>query len=156
QVDREVSTYGGVLSALAEDSLSGSGDSIQGIGGLISAKGRVATPALGARGTGLGGGGGLSGGGLSGGGLGGGGLSGGGLGALGTKGHGAGGGNFSGGNFSSGNLYSREDQLAPRASGEGYRDAGINPMTLTADDPLSTFATDVDTGSFTLSRRLIL
>lgn len=39
---------------------------------------------------------------------------------------------------------------------EGYRNAGVNPATLTVDDRLSTFATDVDTGSFTLARRMLL
>lgn len=41
-------------------------------------------------------------------------------------------------------------------AGEGYRNAGVNPMTLTTEDPLSTFATDVDTGAFTLARRMLL
>lgn len=39
---------------------------------------------------------------------------------------------------------------------EGYRNAGVNAATLTVDDPLSTFATDVDNGSFTLARRMLL
>ncbi len=49
-----------------------------------------------------------------------------------------------------------EVQTEALASGEGYRDAGVNPLTLSSEDPLSTFATDVDTGSFTLARRLLL
>ena len=41
-------------------------------------------------------------------------------------------------------------------TGEGYRNAGVNRTTLTREDPLSTFATDVDTGSFTLARRMLM
>ncbi len=48
----------------------------------------------------------------------------------------------------------RSEPLA--ANTEGYRNAGVNAATLTVDDPLSTFATDVDTGSFTLARRMLL
>jgi len=38
-------------------------------------------------------------------------------------------------------------------STERYQDHGVNPWTDTARDRLSTFAADVDTGSYTLSRR---
>ena len=36
---------------------------------------------------------------------------------------------------------------------ESYRDYGVNPMTETAPDPLSTFAVDVDTASYAIARR---
>ncbi|MGN6109243.1 MAG: vWA domain-containing protein [Kofleriaceae bacterium] len=39
------------------------------------------------------------------------------------------------------------------ASGESYRDYGKNPWTETTKDRLSTFAADVDTASYTISRR---
>ncbi|WP_044189610.1 vWA domain-containing protein [Hyalangium minutum] len=39
---------------------------------------------------------------------------------------------------------------------EQYRDAGINPFVTASEDPLSTFAIDVDTGAYTLARRKIL
>jgi Ca-activated chloride channel family protein len=39
---------------------------------------------------------------------------------------------------------------------EQYRDYGINPFVSTSEDRLSTFAIDVDTGSYTLARRKIL
>lgn len=38
-------------------------------------------------------------------------------------------------------------------TGEQYTDHGVRRMTSTAADPLSTFAVDVDTGSYTVSRR---
>jgi Ca-activated chloride channel family protein len=43
----------------------------------------------------------------------------------------------------------------PVSSSEQYADAGINPFVSTAEDRLSTFAIDVDTGSYTLARRKI-
>jgi Ca-activated chloride channel family protein len=46
-------------------------------------------------------------------------------------------------------------QPDPVASTEQYADAGINPFVSTAEDRLSTFAIDVDTGSYTLARRKI-
>lgn len=84
--------------------------------------------------------------GIRGGGLGGGGVSvsssngygAGGLGVMGTKGRG------------------KQSDLRDLSRTEGYRNPGVNPATLTVDDPLSTFATDVDTGSFTLARRMLL
>jgi Ca-activated chloride channel homolog len=39
---------------------------------------------------------------------------------------------------------------------EQYREAGINPFVTTSEDRLSTFAIDVDTGSYTLARRKLL
>ena len=36
--------------------------------------------------------------------------------------------------------------------GEGYKDYGINPLTLVQDDRFSTFAADVDTASYSLAR----
>lgn len=47
--------------------------------------------------------------------------------------------------------------LGHEASGaESYADHGVNDFTDTAEDPLSTFAVDVDTGSYTIARRKIL
>ncbi|MDY7231371.1 vWA domain-containing protein [Hyalangium rubrum] len=43
----------------------------------------------------------------------------------------------------------------PVANTEGYQDAGINPFVSAAEDKLSTFAIDVDTGAYTLARRKI-
>lgn len=40
-----------------------------------------------------------------------------------------------------------------QANSEQYTDYGLNPMTETAKDPLSTFAIDVDTASYTIARR---
>lgn len=39
---------------------------------------------------------------------------------------------------------------------ESYKDYGINPFTVAALDPLSTFAVDVDTASYAIARRKIL
>ncbi|WP_164014264.1 vWA domain-containing protein [Pyxidicoccus trucidator] len=49
-------------------------------------------------------------------------------------------------------------QAEPPSStvGEGYRDYGVNPFVTAAEDRLSTFAVDVDTGSYTLARRKVL
>jgi Ca-activated chloride channel family protein len=44
------------------------------------------------------------------------------------------------------------DALDPQGA-EEYEDHGINPPVETARDPLSTFAVDVDTGSFAIARR---
>jgi Ca-activated chloride channel family protein len=51
-------------------------------------------------------------------------------------------------------------QPAPPASTEGpqdnyFQDYGISPFINPADDPLSTFAIDIDTGSYTVARRYI-
>jgi len=43
----------------------------------------------------------------------------------------------------------------PIANGEEYTDYGINPFVQTTDDALSTFSIDVDTASYSLSRRKI-
>jgi Ca-activated chloride channel family protein len=39
------------------------------------------------------------------------------------------------------------------SSAEEYRDYGVNPFTMVAEDRLSTFSIDVDTASYTISRR---
>ncbi len=44
----------------------------------------------------------------------------------------------------------------PTSNTEQYRDYGINPFVTTSEDRLSTFAIDVDTGSYTLARRKII
>jgi Ca-activated chloride channel family protein len=41
----------------------------------------------------------------------------------------------------------------PQRNTESYKDYGVNEMTDTAKDHLSTFAIDVDTGSYTIARR---
>lgn len=41
------------------------------------------------------------------------------------------------------------------SSTETYTDYGVNPFTLTSEDALSTFSIDVDTASYTISRRKI-
>ena len=46
-------------------------------------------------------------------------------------------------------------QASADVSGEEYVDHGVNPWTDAASDDLSTFAIDVDTGSFTNARRLL-
>lgn len=50
-----------------------------------------------------------------------------------------------------------DDSEAPtdstRRNREQYRHEGVNPMVDTADDAKSTFAVDVDTGSYTIARR---
>jgi Ca-activated chloride channel family protein len=51
--------------------------------------------------------------------------------------------------------YRPAPQPDPVASTEQYADSGINPFVSTAEDRLSTFAIDVDTGSYTLARRKI-
>ncbi|MGM0556834.1 MAG: vWA domain-containing protein [Myxococcota bacterium] len=40
-------------------------------------------------------------------------------------------------------------------TGQAFVNYGVNEMTATADDPLSTFAADVDTGSYTLARQAL-
>ncbi|MBA2661123.1 MAG: von Willebrand factor type A domain-containing protein [Bradymonadaceae bacterium] len=50
--------------------------------------------------------------------------------------------------------YARQSGFVePQRQSEGYRDYGINRWTNAADDRFSTFAIDVDTGSYTLARR---
>jgi len=46
-----------------------------------------------------------------------------------------------------------ESQRTEGQNREQYTDHGVNRMTSVAHDPLSTFAVDVDTGSYTVSRR---
>jgi Ca-activated chloride channel homolog len=41
------------------------------------------------------------------------------------------------------------------AAGDEFTDHGVNPMTLTSEDALSTFSVDVDTGAYALARRQI-
>lgn len=41
----------------------------------------------------------------------------------------------------------------PESNTENYKDHGVNPMTRTSEDAKSTFAIDVDTGSYTIARR---
>ena len=45
---------------------------------------------------------------------------------------------------------------ADPASNEKYEDYGVNPWTETAKDKLSTFAVDVDTGSYTIARKKLM
>ncbi|MFP2911322.1 vWA domain-containing protein [Pyxidicoccus sp. 3LFB2] len=47
-------------------------------------------------------------------------------------------------------------QAEPPPSAEGYTDYGVNPFVTVEEDPLSTFAIDVDTASYTLARRKVL
>lgn len=76
----------------------------------------------------------------------------------------------SGGSYSSGSTPTGSNQLAPPAqatvqtlappNGEPYDavffdNPGVNPFIDTEDDPLSTFALDVDTGSYTVARRYL-
>jgi len=83
-----------------------------------------------------------------------------GLGGLGT--YGQGGGSLSGRGLANKKVVmagptSHRAQPPPDAvsHSEQYTDAGINPFVSTAEDRLSTFAIDVDTGSYTLARRKI-
>ena len=46
-----------------------------------------------------------------------------------------------------------EAPYAVAANAEGYTNYGVNPMTLTEQDAQSTFSIDVDTASYTISRR---
>jgi Ca-activated chloride channel family protein len=49
-------------------------------------------------------------------------------------------------------------QAAPSeavVAGNEFKDHGVNPMTKTAQDALSTFSVDVDTGAYTIARRQI-
>jgi Ca-activated chloride channel family protein len=51
---------------------------------------------------------------------------------------------------------SRSTEADRSSYGEGYTDHGVNPFVTAAEDRLSTFAVDVDTGSYTLARRKLL
>jgi Ca-activated chloride channel family protein len=129
----------GVLGALRSDGdLASAGEG--GIGGLIGAKGEQwGSGGLGARGSGLGGGGTAEG-----------------LGGLGTKGLGSGSGYgaFAGmGKTDDGLLLERTARPRLQVDGtEQFTDHGTSPMFLAEEDRLSTFAVDVDTGSYTLAR----
>ena len=46
-----------------------------------------------------------------------------------------------------------EEEPAPDNAGDSYEDVGTNPFVMTAHDPLSTFAADVDTASYDIFRR---
>ena len=45
------------------------------------------------------------------------------------------------------------DRSSGIASAESYKDHGVNPFTLSTEDPLSTFSIDVDTASYAIARR---
>lgn len=47
----------------------------------------------------------------------------------------------------------RPDPADPSSAGDRYEDVGTNPFVLVAHDPLSTFASDVDTASYDIFRR---
>jgi Ca-activated chloride channel family protein len=135
EIDRRVVEQAGVMGALADESLSrslaGSPGLNEGIGGLIGARGaQIGSTGLGSRGTGLGGGGTAEG-----------------LGGFGARGMGTGAG------FGAGELWT--PLMHDPTSRDKYEDHGTNEMVLVANDPLSTFAIDVDTGSFTNARRMI-
>ncbi|WP_240360192.1 vWA domain-containing protein [Pyxidicoccus caerfyrddinensis] len=61
-----------------------------------------------------------------------------------------------GGKGIGGSLASKSVASETSSSGEGYRDYGVNPFVTASEDRLSTFAVDVDTASYTLSRRKLL
>ena len=101
-------------------------------------------------------------------GLGGGGVVSGGLGTKGIgatgSGYGAGGGHFGAKGGAAGTiglksgtagLHSGPPPLRRSGDRSHFVDHGVNPMTLTSKDALSTFAADVDTASYTFSRRQI-
>ncbi len=46
-----------------------------------------------------------------------------------------------------------EAKTADSKNTEGYKDYGVNPLTKTVDDKFSTFSIDVDTASYTISRK---
>ncbi|MBA3391611.1 MAG: von Willebrand factor type A domain-containing protein, partial [Deltaproteobacteria bacterium] len=74
-----------------------------------------------------------------------------GTGRYGTLGHG--GGTASGYGIGSRGGRARQANLADASSGEGYHDHGKNAWIDAATDKLSTFAVDVDTASYTITRR---
>jgi len=79
-----------------------------------------------------------------------------GSGRYGTIGHGAGTGTGYGAGSGRGGMRGRSGLLASTqdaTSGEGYKDYGKNAWTLAKQDHLSTFAADVDTASYTITRR---
>ena len=111
-------------------------DTSGGVGGLIGAKGtQIGTGGLGSRGSGLGGGGTAIG-----------------LGGLGTKGVGHGYSGYGAG----GGAFGKKGGIATRmeaVSRSQYTDYGVNALTDVLEDPMSTFAADVDTASYTNARR---
>ncbi|MFT4975469.1 MAG: Ca-activated chloride channel family protein, partial [Myxococcota bacterium] len=136
---RDLAENAGILSALSSDgSLDGTFGEAggAGIGGLIGSKGvQVGAGGLGSRGSGLGGGGTAAG-----------------LGGLGTSGRGAG----SSGYGRGAGVYGSLSVQTPRpdvVSSEQYTNYGINNVTLTSEDAQSTFSVDVDTASYTITRR---
>lgn len=111
-------------------------DTSGGVGGLIGSKGtQIGSGGLGSRGSGLGGGGTAIG-----------------LGGLGTKGvgHGYSGYGAGGGNFGKKGGIATRREMPSRLQ---YTDHGVNALTNVLDDPMSTFAADVDTASYTNARR---
>ncbi|MEL6344320.1 MAG: VWA domain-containing protein [Myxococcota bacterium] len=163
-LDREIASNAGVIGSPSERNAAGRStldeDLNSGISGLIGAKGTVSgstsvgSSGLGVRGAGLGGGGIADG-----------------LGGLGAKGRGSGGsgygtgsGSFGSAAFSGGNAaptrqpqaalsFTPAPSLAPEPEGtEDYQDYGVNEVTLTETDHLSTFSIDVDTASYTITR----
>jgi Ca-activated chloride channel family protein len=141
-VDKEIAESAGVLGALSESGSSSAGlssDLLGGVGGLIGAHGvQVGASGLASRGSGLGGGGSAAS-----------------IGGLGTKGRGSGGSAVAYGRgvgHTDGVRAKREEGRAGRNS-ERYTDHGVNPMTDTTADGLSTFSIDVDTASYAIARR---
>ncbi|MGM0558853.1 MAG: vWA domain-containing protein [Myxococcota bacterium] len=82
-----------------------------------------------------------------------------GFGGLGLSGSGRGGGGHGIGSMGgtgqgrSGTLVGSSKTYDRERNTESYKDYGVNEMTETAKDHLSTFAVDVDTGSYTIARR---
>jgi|GEM_PF-1854605 len=79
---------------------------------------------------------------------GGGGMSSRGLGGVGTVARGTGGASFGGER----GLFGRREASTHLSSGGHFRDEGVSPLTLTRDVAVSTFAADVDTGSYDFGR----
>ncbi|MCK6503627.1 VWA domain-containing protein [Myxococcota bacterium] len=133
----------GVLGALRGGEEGGIGASGS-LGGLIGTRGEATgSGGLGARGVGLGGGGTAEG------------LGGLGTGLIGTKGRGSGSGYGHGVAGKSDDGMLLEHTARPRRDVDGteqFTDHGTSPMFLAEEDRLSTFAVDVDTGSYTLAR----
>jgi len=142
QQDREIAENAGVLGSLADggelDGVFGTASGSGGVGGLIGAKGtQIGSGGLGSRGSGLGGGGGVASG----------------LGGLGTKGRGSGASGYGSGGGNFGSMALSIPPPADATSAEQYTDHGINNVTLVSEDAQSTFSVDVDTASYTISRR---
>ncbi|WP_224371595.1 vWA domain-containing protein [Hyalangium versicolor] len=58
--------------------------------------------------------------------------------------------------YAAGAKYNEAPPADPSSNSEQYHDWGVNPFVTASEDRLSTFAIDVDTGSYTLARRKIL